>query len=454
MDTRLWTKIAEFNIDGLPSEYGFSTRLANENFWTINFTQKAILEYKKFMYLAGTSDLMVSPSEIIDVVWHQHLIFTQSYTDFCNIIGKNIQHVPSTHNREDAAKFRQAKERTRKLYNSTFGEQPKDIWEYSGMYESLHLKKARFKVRSFVIAGILAFIFLIAPSYYLLKPVYIHVNNPAFLTGYILLALAVITGLIFFNRFYLSGIVKRLNEHAFLHDLQPAELVYLKTQDLPDVVHGHVNRMINESKIKVGRLTLQLDYNHIDKPNSIEEFTIVETLTHLGDTNYSTLLKHLVNMPVFRNIANSMNAFKKYFTKSTAFGRLFYFNFTVFSVLLMLGLVRVLTGILNHKPVSFIFITLAVLLIIIIIFLEMLPEFIVRGIVPWFYKNTIIPQRKDEGDSIDWRYFLMGTAAFSPVFIPVINHAQSRAASGSSGSSGTSCGSSCSSCGGCGGCGS
>src|SRR5262249_27909909 len=99
MKNELWEKILEFDFDDPPSQYGFSTRLANENYWTKKFTQKAILEYKKFMYLAATSESMVSPSEIIDVVWHQHLIFTKSYREFCAVIGKEVQHVPSTHNR-------------------------------------------------------------------------------------------------------------------------------------------------------------------------------------------------------------------------------------------------------------------------------------------------------------------------------------------------------------------
>ncbi len=124
------------------SEYGFSTRLANENFWTKDFTQKAILEYKKFMYLAATSDFMVSPSEIVDTVWHQHLIFTHSYQEFGRLLGKQIQHIPSTHNKEDFQKFKQAKDRTTQLYETNFGSQPKGIWECVGMYESLNLKKA------------------------------------------------------------------------------------------------------------------------------------------------------------------------------------------------------------------------------------------------------------------------------------------------------------------------
>ncbi|MEZ4985367.1 MAG: hypothetical protein R2795_10080 [Saprospiraceae bacterium] len=55
MNQELWDKILAFDFDNPPSEYGFSTRLANENFWTREFTDQAILEYKKFMYLAATS---------------------------------------------------------------------------------------------------------------------------------------------------------------------------------------------------------------------------------------------------------------------------------------------------------------------------------------------------------------------------------------------------------------
>lgn len=58
VNLNLWNKIQDFDFDSPISEYGFSTRLASENYWTCNFTEEAILEYKKFMYLAATSDFM------------------------------------------------------------------------------------------------------------------------------------------------------------------------------------------------------------------------------------------------------------------------------------------------------------------------------------------------------------------------------------------------------------
>jgi len=130
MDKILWGKVLNFNFDLQTDQYGFSTRLALENHWTLYFTQTAILEYKRFMFLAATNNEMVSPSEIVDIVWHQHLIFTNSYTNFCDVLGKRIEHIPSTHNRSEFEKFQKAKDRTKELYNSNFGTQPVEVWDY------------------------------------------------------------------------------------------------------------------------------------------------------------------------------------------------------------------------------------------------------------------------------------------------------------------------------------
>ena len=139
MDNILWKKVEAYNFDFPISEYGFSTRLAYENNWTINYTQKLILDYKKFMFLAATSNVMVSPSAVIDIVWHQHLIFTQLYNDFCDVLGKRIEHIPSTHNKAEKEKFKEAKEATLVLYETTFGKQPEEFWGCENLAETLLL---------------------------------------------------------------------------------------------------------------------------------------------------------------------------------------------------------------------------------------------------------------------------------------------------------------------------
>ncbi len=326
MNKNLWNKILEFDPDAPVSEYGFSTRLANENYWTKQFTETAILEYKKFMYLAATSDFMVSPSGIIDTVWHQHLIFTQSYSDFCDLLGKQIQHVPSTRNQEEFLKFQQAKERTKKLYYTTFGDQPKETWEYDDMYASLELPKARLKIRTFIILGIITFAILIIPFYFLLRPVYVQIDNPYFVLGFIAVTIVTFGLLEIYNRRYLASTFQRFSEDNFIHHLKPLELVYLKTQKLSNVIHGTINQLVEEGVIAVHD-NFTLEHTLKLKVKNIEEHQVLDTLHKSGNVNYSTLLGQLLTKPIFGNVPNCLNAFKKYFTKSKAFGKLFYINF-------------------------------------------------------------------------------------------------------------------------------
>ncbi len=452
MNKELWNKIAAVDLDNPPSEYCFSIRLANENFWTKNFTEQAILEYKRFMYLAATSDFMVSPSEIIDIVWHQHLIFTQSYQDFCNILGKQIQHIPSTHNKEEFQKFKQAKERTLKFYENNFGEQPKAIWGYSGMYESLNLDKAKYKIRTFIIAGILTFLALITPAYFLLKPMYSNLDNPYFILGFIGLMIGAFIILDRFNKKKIKQITDQFDKNSFVYQLTPLELVYLKTQKLTNVVHGVVNGLIEKDAIQINTdTTVELVKNGATA--SKEQLQITTELSEMGNTYYNKLLRRLVTKPIFTNHANCMDAFKKYFNKSKKFGYIFYINFGVLAVLLMLGLIRIATGVLRDKPLTQISIAVIVLSILMIGYLHRLTTHISRVTIPNLYKTEILSTQQIEGDW-QWSYFLLGTDVLIPSFSPLVKK-MDESSDGSSGeasnSCGSSCGSSCSSCGGCGG---
>jgi len=453
MHQELWNKILAFNFDYPPSEYGFSTRLANENYWTKEFTDQAILEYKKFMYLAATSDFMVSPSEIIDNVWHQHLIFTQSYQEFCNILGKQIQHIPSTHNKEEFEKFRQAKERTIKFYERDFGQQPKNIWTFNSMFESLNLEKAKFKLRTFIIFGILTFICLTVPAYFLLKPIYVHIDNPNFIFGFIALTVLTILTLEFYNKTKLKTIVSAFDKTSFIYDLHPFELVYLKTQGLSNVINGTVNELVENGTIEVNSdNSIRLAKNNSTNNNS--QLQVTSVLSELGITFYPTLLRKLGTKPIFWNIPNSMDAFRKYFNKSVKFGYLFYTNFAVLTLLVLLSFTRIVTGILRDKPVALIVISTIVLAIIIVLFLQRLTKQISTTTIPNLYKDDILPLRHIE-NNWQWTYFLLGRVSLTTSFIPIVNYVDKNN-SGNGGTScgsncGSSCGSSCSSCGGCGG---
>lgn len=450
MDKELWSKILQFNLDNPPGEYGFSARLANENFWTRHFTEQAILEYKKFMYLAATSDFMVSPSKIVDTVWHQHLIFTQSYQDLCNLIGKQVQHIPSTRNKEDFEKFTQAKERTGKLYLNLFGEAPKGVWDFNDMYDSLNLEKAKFKIRSVSIVGILAFVALAVPCYLLLQPFYVAIDNPDFILGFISLTIIIITALEIFNHKRLRQIIDHSDKTSFIFNLQPLELVYLKTQRLSNVIAGTMNELFDDGTIGVNT-DHSVELIKKGTSNSPEQLQATVVLSESGSISYPNLLGRLMHKPVFRNTANCMDTFKKYFIKSRKFGHLFYLNFGVLAILLMLGFIRLVTGVLREKPVTQIGMVTVVLTILIIFYLNRLTKLVCTNTIPDLYKQKILPTRQIEGNW-QWRYFLLGSAALTAAFVPVVNHDKGGGSASSCGTScGSSCGSSCSSCGGCGG---
>jgi hypothetical protein len=449
MNEVLWNKILDFDFDNPISEYGFSTRLANENFWTIQFTTQAILEYKKFMYLAATSEYMISPSKIIDIVWHQHLIFTQSYQDFCNILGKHIQHIPSTHNKEDFLKFRQAKERTIKFYERDFGQQPENIWGFESMFESLKLEKAKFKLQTFIIFGILTLVCLTMPAYFILKSTFIHINNPDFVIGLITVSVLTLLTLEFYNRVKLKNILLELELSSFVYHLQPYELVYLKTKKISNVINGTINELIENGTIKINsNNTIELvksndDYNH-------SQHQIVSVLAETGTTYYPNLLRKLTTKPIFWNIANSMDAFTKYFYNSEKFGNIFYVNFVGLTLLFLLSFTRIVIGVSRDKPVLEIIIATIVIFIIALIFLNRLTKQISTTTIPEFYRNEILP-KIEYRKNWQWIYFMVGTAVLTSSFAPIVRYINKN--SGNSGNScGTSCGSSCgNSCGGCGG---
>ena len=74
----------------------FAKRLSRENGWSIHYTARAIAEYNRFVYLAAVSPTPVTPSEVVDKVWHLHLLYTRSYWQgLCaEVLGRPLHHDP------------------------------------------------------------------------------------------------------------------------------------------------------------------------------------------------------------------------------------------------------------------------------------------------------------------------------------------------------------------------
>ncbi len=127
----LYQRLQTFSLDEPNARYPFSKRLARENGWTVEYTQQAIAEYKKFAFLAVVAEHPVTPSEQVDQVWHLHLAYTRSYWDeFCpNILQKTLHHSPTQGGNLEGEKFNDWYNKTLETYTQFFGEfPPVEIW--------------------------------------------------------------------------------------------------------------------------------------------------------------------------------------------------------------------------------------------------------------------------------------------------------------------------------------
>jgi uncharacterized protein (TIGR04222 family) len=126
----LYQRIQEFSLDEPESQLSFSKRLAKDNGWSLSYTQRAIAEYKKFVFLAVVTGHPVTPSDQIDQVWHLHLSYTRSYwQNFCpNILQMNLHHNPTRGGLAEGLKFEDWYSKTLDSYQQFFGMPPNDIW--------------------------------------------------------------------------------------------------------------------------------------------------------------------------------------------------------------------------------------------------------------------------------------------------------------------------------------
>lgn len=128
----LWERIEAFDIDGEPSpSLRFAQRLARENSWNLDFADRAILEYRRYVFLAMTVGRSMCPSEQVDQVWHLHLTYTRSYWQrFCGEVLKSpLHHEPTRGGPDEGRKHWAMYADTLHAYREAFGEEPpSDLW--------------------------------------------------------------------------------------------------------------------------------------------------------------------------------------------------------------------------------------------------------------------------------------------------------------------------------------
>jgi uncharacterized protein (TIGR04222 family) len=126
-----YDRLNDYSFDRPDAALPFSQRLAKENRWTRDYTDRAIREYKRFAFLAVVAGHPVSPSDQVDQVWHLHLTYTRSYwQEFCDeILNLPLHHEPTQGGSAERAKHRDWYRTTLESYQRIFGEAaPADLW--------------------------------------------------------------------------------------------------------------------------------------------------------------------------------------------------------------------------------------------------------------------------------------------------------------------------------------
>ena len=109
----------------------FAHKVMKKHHLPVAFTFQAIEEYKKFIYLGVISDFIVTPSKYIDIIWHEHLLFSKAYREFCDdVIHYQFDHQPELITSEGQTElYTEQYLETLDLYKKEFFmEPPENIW--------------------------------------------------------------------------------------------------------------------------------------------------------------------------------------------------------------------------------------------------------------------------------------------------------------------------------------
>jgi len=85
--------------------------------------QELLLEMIKFLNLIHTTNKKLSPSLVVDLAWHEFILFTRYYQEFCMThFNRFIHHTPSEN--EDNSIY----QKTIEHYIKQYGKPPEAIW--------------------------------------------------------------------------------------------------------------------------------------------------------------------------------------------------------------------------------------------------------------------------------------------------------------------------------------
>ncbi len=125
-DRSLWHRLEGYSFHEYPLTRSLVDRLGEETGHSVDVCYILVEEYRRYMYLVGSTGETLAPSPIVDLVWQMHLEDHKAYfDDFCpRIIGRTIHHPGDFPSYEDDPAY----SRTLDYYAEEFGRAQVQFW--------------------------------------------------------------------------------------------------------------------------------------------------------------------------------------------------------------------------------------------------------------------------------------------------------------------------------------
>lgn len=130
-DHPVWHALSSYIVGPGDARLGFTQRLARENGWSEAHAERVFDEYRRFCFLAATSEEELTPSDAVDQVWHLHLAYTRDYWNrFCpDVLHIALHHGPTAGGNTERSRFFDQYAHTLLRYEQVFqAPPPADIW--------------------------------------------------------------------------------------------------------------------------------------------------------------------------------------------------------------------------------------------------------------------------------------------------------------------------------------
>lgn len=125
-DRRLWHRLEGYSFHERPLTRSLVETLEEVTGHSTDVCYTLVEEYRRFMYLVGSTGDTLAPSPIVEIVWRLHVADERAYfDDFCKrIIGRTIHYSPAAAPLDEDPAY----ERTLEYYAQEFGRPQVQYW--------------------------------------------------------------------------------------------------------------------------------------------------------------------------------------------------------------------------------------------------------------------------------------------------------------------------------------